>query len=389
MTGSPVRIITVTASRAIAAVLALLVLTTALGAALGTPMGVSYVETNSMKPTLHPGDGFILVPDELTGPPEKGDVIVFRAEEVRGGGLTTHRVVGKTDRGYITQGDNNNAPDQVAGEPPVQQAQIVGQPLQFGGQVVVIPGVGTAATTTSGIVEDVRRWYNTALLWLGLSEISSSQFSYIVTGLLIVLYGAESLRARGRNRDRKASERYQRKTTRGDEDAYTYHTILLVLTGVLILAMTTAMILPGGPEKYGVVASKSDSPVFVDPGSEQEFKHGIGNSPFLPMAVFLEGGDSVNVSREKVKLQRGGVSNVSATVSVPPSVGYHRFYVVEHWYIPVLPMDILTALYQLHPWLPIAAIDVVVAAPYYLIGRYIVVTRAPPRARSRTRSRFS
>jgi signal peptidase len=78
-----------------------------------------------MEPTLEPGDGFVAVPAELAGPIDDGDVIVFEAETIQGGGLTTHRVVDETDRGFITRGDANPFTDQDDSEPPVKRAQVV------------------------------------------------------------------------------------------------------------------------------------------------------------------------------------------------------------------------------------------------------------------------
>ena len=159
---------------AIVAVAALAVL----GAVLGLPMGVVYVETESMSPTLEPGDGFILIPTAVAGPPEPGDVVVFDAQELSGGGPTTHRIVGETERGYITQGDNNNVPDQVTDEPPVAQAQIAGQALNVGGRVVAIPYTGAVATAVGGVAADALQRVN-VLLWrlTDTSGLSATQFS--------------------------------------------------------------------------------------------------------------------------------------------------------------------------------------------------------------------
>jgi signal peptidase len=74
-----------------------------LSSLVGYPMGVSYVTSGSMEPTLDTGDGFVAIPTVLTGSPTEGDVVVFRAEEVNDGRLTTHRVVEETEQGYVTR----------------------------------------------------------------------------------------------------------------------------------------------------------------------------------------------------------------------------------------------------------------------------------------------
>ncbi|MFC6729097.1 signal peptidase I, partial [Natronoarchaeum mannanilyticum] len=129
-----------------AAATALLVVVAALvvGQLLGQPILLGYVATDSMEPTMDAGDGFIAIPSPLAGDVSEGDVVVFEAEQLHGGGLTTHRVVGETDRGYVTKGDANPFTDQDGGEPPVSDQQIVAEALQINGEVVVIPHLGTA-----------------------------------------------------------------------------------------------------------------------------------------------------------------------------------------------------------------------------------------------------
>ncbi len=69
---------------------AVVVLSLVVGQVLGTPVGLSYVETGSMEPTLEPGDGFVAVPTALAGPVEECHVAVVRAEDLHDCDLTTH-----------------------------------------------------------------------------------------------------------------------------------------------------------------------------------------------------------------------------------------------------------------------------------------------------------
>ncbi len=59
---------------------------------------------------------------------EVGDIIMFETATSN----TTHRIKEITDKGFITQGDANNAPDQA----PVNEEQIVGR------VITVIPNAG-------------------------------------------------------------------------------------------------------------------------------------------------------------------------------------------------------------------------------------------------------
>ncbi|ESS02959.1 MAG: signal peptidase I, archaeal type [uncultured archaeon A07HR67] len=172
---------------ALVAATVLLAVMTILGSVLGLSAGVAYVETESMSPTLEPGDGFILIPSALVGPPEAGDVIVFEAKELRGGGPTTHRIVGKTERGYITQGDNNNAPDQATDEPAVQETQITGRVLQIDGTVISIPYVGAATQMTNGLLNTTRQYVNT-LTWRLTSTSGFLRPSSVTCSLVFLFY---------------------------------------------------------------------------------------------------------------------------------------------------------------------------------------------------------
>src|SRR6056297_2525566 len=104
------------------------------GHVLGVPLGLGYVETGSMEPTIDAGDGFVAVPAAVAGPVDEGDVVVYDAQEIEGGGLTTHRVVEETDHGYVTRGDANPFTDQDGGEPHVTDGQIVAKAWQVNGE---------------------------------------------------------------------------------------------------------------------------------------------------------------------------------------------------------------------------------------------------------------
>lgn len=87
------------------------------GQYLGQPILLSYVETGSMQPVLNPGDGFVAIPTPIAGGIGVGDVVTFDAQEIEGGGLTTHRVVEETERGYITRGTTTRSRIRTAASP--------------------------------------------------------------------------------------------------------------------------------------------------------------------------------------------------------------------------------------------------------------------------------
>ncbi|WP_394352913.1 signal peptidase I [Natronococcus sp. JC468] len=187
--GGPLRV----AKLAAIGVVALALLAIVAGHVLGVPIGLSYVETGSMEPTIETGDGFVAVPSAVAGPIEEGDVIVFDAREIEGGGLTTHRVVETTDQGYVTQGDANPFPDQDSGEPVVTDGQVAATALQINGEVVTIPQLGTAVMSLESGLESGQRWLastlgTTAVLGTqGLSNLLLA-FGLVVLGVSLAIF---------------------------------------------------------------------------------------------------------------------------------------------------------------------------------------------------------
>lgn len=178
----------------------------AAGSVLGQPILLSYVETGSMEPTPEPGDGFVAIPAQLTGPPEEGDVVVFRAEEIQDGGLTTHRIVGETDRGYISRGDANPFTDQDNDEPPVKDAQIVAVAWAPGGEVFVVPHLGTTVQAVQGSLQWVQRNLAGAL---GTRALLGPQgLAYLLFGITTLYYLVGEYRSReGKDRGRRSRTR--------------------------------------------------------------------------------------------------------------------------------------------------------------------------------------
>jgi len=73
---------------------------------------------SSMHPTFRDLDVLMLQPDAT---PVAGDVIAYTSPE--NGRITVHRVVRCSDRGFVTQGDNNRSPDLR----PVRTARVLGR----------------------------------------------------------------------------------------------------------------------------------------------------------------------------------------------------------------------------------------------------------------------
>ncbi|WP_053947934.1 signal peptidase I [Halolamina sediminis] len=369
---SPRRFLTIGAELAVALVVASLLL----GQVLGTPVLLGYVETGSMEPTLDPGDGFVAIPDAVAGDVAEGDVIVFRAEELQGGGLTTHRVVGETERGYVTQGDANPFTDQDGDEPPVKEGQIVAKALQIGGSVVVIPNLGTLVTGLQSAFGAVQQ--QLAVLTGSRAFLGTQGLAYVLLGLSALLYlydlvvGGGELRDRSRSRDR--------------DQGISPGLIVAVLAGVLVASATAAMVVPAGTQQFGVVSAEfaSENPTVIRQGESATLPYTVPNGGLVPVVAYLEpGSEGVAVSPDRVRVGGREQATVEMTLSAPPETGYYRRFVTEHRYLAVLPGPVIDTLYDVHPWLPILVIDAGLAGSVALLGLVVLGGR---RVRVRDRS---
>jgi signal peptidase len=348
------------------------------GQILGYPVLLGFVETGSMEPTLDPGDGFVSIPAAIDGDVEEGDVVVFRAEQIQGGGLTTHRVVGETDRGYVTRGDANPFTDQDGGEPPVKNAQIVAKAWQVGGAVVVIPHLGTVLMGVQTAITDTQRAI--ASVTGSRALLGTQGLTYLLLALSVALYIFDLFASDG-NRDRSRS--------RDRDGGLSMRLIIGGLAALVVVTATAAMVVPAGTQEFGVVSAEfsSETPTVIRQGESGSITYRVPNGGLVPVVVYLTP-ESEGVTTEPERLYVSGRSaeNATLTLSAPPETGYYRRYVGEYRYLAILPASVIDASYRVHPWLPILIIDAVIGIPFYLIGMFLVGTG---QLRSRSRARDS
>ncbi|WP_416838126.1 S26 family signal peptidase [Haloferax sp. DFSO52] len=372
MTRFPTRLV----ETAIFALIVLFVLSVVLGAGLGRPVVLGYVETGSMKPALSPGDGFVAVPSELVGSFDTGDVVVFRAERLNGGGLTTHRLASETANGYTTKGDANPSLDQAAGEPLVSETQIVAKVLTVGGEVVVIPHLGTVIT---GLHDVMGALSDAVSGFVGFESNSNLPFALlgVVAASFIYLWDVwKTSTSTGRERKR---------TQNGGTEV---RTVALVMASLFVLAVTAAMVVPSGATMYDFVSSNHDTPGtnVIGVSSSEETTYNLENTGLFPVVSFLHtNGDGIAVTSTTVNVAPNADVAVPVTLTAPDETGYVRYFVVEHRYIAILPTSVLYSLYIIHPWLPIVVIDTLVGIPFYLLGVALLGTgRIRVRSKNRT-----
>jgi signal peptidase len=197
-------------------------------------------------------------------------------------------------------------------------------------------------------------------------------------------YAVEAYRDQGQERDR------ERTRTRDDGTDPRLYAAAFAL--VVVLSATAAMVAPAGTQEYEVVSAEfeSEQPTVIRAGGEASLRYTVPNAGVVPVVTYLQpGGDGVAVDPASVTVGPRSVANATVTLSAPPETGLYRRFVTEHRYLAVLPAGHIDALYRVHPWLPVLAIDALLGVPFYvasavLLGRGRVRSYSRP-SPSRTR----
>lgn len=348
------------------AIVVIVVVSLLVGQFFGQPVLLGYVETGSMQPTLEPGDGFVAIPTQLVGPIEEGDVVTFRAQELHGGRLTTHRVIERTEEGFITRGDHNPFSDQQVGEPPVKRSRIVSVALQVNGHVVVVPEVGAVVSGTRNSLESFQRriaaFLGTRSI-LGVQGLAYLLFSFSAIGYLLDMWLGDE------------TKRRVRETTRNT--GYSASLVLFALVLVVVSVATASMVSTSGPQPISIdsVTPGDADEGGIPAGTSETIPLTLSNAGYVPVVAFLESGsDGLAVRDERVSIGPNSQSEVRVTLTAPEETGrYHRTLVVRR-YLAVLPPGVTRTLYAVHPLLPVLVIDGLLGGTLALLGVALVGT---------------
>ncbi|SDK81521.1 signal peptidase I [Natronorubrum texcoconense] len=325
------------------------------GQLLGQPILLGYVATGSMEPTMNAGDGFVAVPSIATGDVEEGDIVVFEARELHDGELTTHRVIGETDEGYVTRGDANPFTDQDGGEPHVTDGQIVATAWQVNGEAVTLPYLGTAIMGVQSVAESA---YGTVASVLGLTTTADSEG----LGAMLVAFGV-ALLGFGTLLERLGPGRRETRRSRSRENVIAFWTALGLVLLVFVTFATAAMVVPAGTAEYELVStdSPSDDPQVLAPGETAELTRTVDNAGYLPI-VAVHDAASRNIAADPgsqtVGIRSSGETTVSLTA--PEETGEYTRHLGEYRYLAVLPPSVIVWLHGLHPLAAIAAVNGVI-----------------------------
>jgi signal peptidase len=367
-------------------VLVVLVVAMLIGQLLGQPIVLGFVVTGSMNAepaNMAPGDGFIAIPPSLAGDVGEGDVVTFEAQELQGGGLTTHRIVGETEQGYITRGDANPFTDQDGPEPPVQESQIVAVALQIDGNVVVIPRIGVVVLA----LQDAFSAAASALSGIpGLGGLADGNIgsSMVLVGVLLLVYslGAEAVSGDQTHSDR---DRDDRSWDRHDETSAVL--ILVVILLLITVPATASMVLPSGTTDITIVSSQtpSSNPTVIERGSSIEYTYNFTNDGIIPrIGVVDAASPGVEVADSSLVAPRGGTATTTVTLHAPNETGAYVRSISEWQYVQLLPAPLILSLHTIHPFVAVAAINGVIIAVVTTV--YVMIIGLDPfRFRSRDR----
>lgn len=352
-----------------------------IGQQLGQPIVFGFVLTGSMSPTLEPGDGFVAVPPAVAGDIEEGDVVTFDAQELQGGGLTTHRIVGQTEEGYITRGDANPFTDQDGPEPPVQESQIVAVAWQYEGEVVVIPNLGSISLAIQGAVGTFSGFLSGIP---GLGGLAEGGFGTVMVGggLLLLIYSFLS-GALSSGREREQASR-----SRSRKGVFKASVVLLVILLLIVGPATASMILPSGSIDQTIVSSQSPSedPTVIEIGGSQDIDYNITNEGYVPRLVILEPTSAgVEVSDSNLYMSHGETAKSTVTLYAPDETGAYVRTVSERHYLVLLPISLIEGLHGIHPLVAVLVIDLVIIVVVTVIF-VVAVGLEPFRFRSRDRN---
>jgi signal peptidase len=349
-----------TVGRAVFAGVVTLAVLLVLGSLLGQPIGLGYVETGSMAPTLNAGDGFVAIPGAFAGPVEPGDVVVYRSPGDGGRSLTTHRVVGATEHGFVTRGDANALTDQSAGRPYVHRSDVVATALEVDGRVVVVPALGTAVMAVGDAVERVQRAAAVLVGTRSLLGLRGLAYAFFAVTLAWYVHGL----VRG-ERSRRTTRRTKRAT------GLSARRIVLAIVAVVLIATTASMVAPSGTSSFEIVSSETNAPGarVLAAGTTERTATELRNSALLPAYAFVDPAtDGITVDESVHRIGPGSTTTVHLTIAAPEQTGLYGRSISVHRYPAVLPVGTVEALYDVHPWVPVFVVDVLVAIPLLAVG---------------------
>jgi len=308
-----------------------------------SPVYVSYVNSDSMEPTIGVNDGYLVVADAAV---ERGDIAVFWSDEREE--YVTHRVVDRTDAGLVTKGDNNEVTDQAAGYAHVQRADVIGTVLTVGGKPIIIPWLGVLA-----------------------SVIVANRLSVLVLGGCLVVGSLLY--------DRENRSRPSRSLVRVGDVTHPLlvATVVVVVGGVLLGAVsydTTYVVTDG--------AANGANTLTVGEAATERVQIHVAAVPFTYRMIDTKGLSMTD--------RTANASTISAVLRIPKQTerGTHETSLTVYRYPAVLPEQAVRTIHGTSPLLAAATTVGLLFAPALLVYTLLFDGKKPLRPfRVRRRSR--
>jgi signal peptidase len=200
---------------------------------------------------------------------------------------------------------------------------------------------------------------------------------YLIFGVTAVLYALDLWLSDGNGRDR-ARERSR-------DTGLSTRLVVAVLALVVVVSATAAMVAPAGTQKFGVVSAESDAPGarVIEQGTTESFAYPVDNGGVVPVLAYVEpASDGVAVEDGQQYVPGRSVRNATVSLSTPPDTGFYRRFVTQRRYLAVLPAGTIDTLHDIHPWLPVVAIDALLGGGFYA-GAVTLTGRGRLRSRDR------
>lgn len=334
---------------------------------MGQP-ALLYVDSSSMSPTIEKGDGFVAVPYMVSDDVSEDDIIVFESLELDGGGTTTHRVVGESDNGFITKGDNNPFTDQDADEPPVTETRIKSVVLQINDDPVTIPNLGLVVNIGSNIFGSISGF-------IGLDSLSITNTVSIIFGVLLLIYGVfPSSSKRNKNRDNTSKSR---------------NALLIIIVFVLValVPMNYTMLMSSGTYQYEIISSEqpNENPMIIEKGEKSDVTYSVKNTGLVPTIIYInEINENIEYKNDYIYIPPRSGKNVTIETKAPDETGNYYMSIKENRYICILPPFMITYLHNIHPILVFGLINSVVGSLCVLL---CLVTVGSGKLRLRSKNR--
>lgn len=295
-------------------------------------IGLWYVYSGSMDPTIKTNDGYILIKSKEY---KLGDIVTFKPKVLKDK-YVTHRIIEVIEGNkFITLGDNNQSTDQEFGEPPVLYEQIIGKVFTVGGKPIIIPYLGIISERFNNIVKEFNIFI---LLSIGV-------------GIYLIEYIIDSFLNRHKHSRHK-------KMRRMDIAQYLDPVFLilcsLIFINSILIGLTIKSWIPL-ETSYVVVATEGVSSPMM--GEKFNKTLNLENQTFIPFVAVLEPErEGIEINPSKLLLLPKQNVEYSLTIKAPDKIGYYTEKILNRAYPNVLSDKWFDYIYSKSMFLPLILI---------------------------------